>query len=192
MSTTIIIRRVRTEDWARVREIRLDALQDPVAAIAFLETYEQAAAEPDEFWQDRAARAAESLSVGQFIAEAADGRWLGSMTALVERPGGEGALEGDVIDVPQTHIVGVYVRPEARGTGLAHDLIRAAQEWSWSLTEPRIERVRLFVHEDNARARAMYVRAGFEPSGVALPVPGHGTGREIELAVLRGESQPTG
>lgn len=191
-TTTIIIRRVRTEDWAWVKEIRLDALRDPVAAIAFLETYEQAAARPDEFWQDRAARAAEGSSVGQFVAEAADGRWLGTMTALVEQPGGAGALEGDVIDVPQTHIVGVYVRPEARGTGLAHDLIRAAQEWSWSLTEPRIERVRLFVHEDNARARAMYVRAGFKPSGVALPVPGDSTGREVELAVLRGESQPVG
>ncbi|MFF7989748.1 GNAT family N-acetyltransferase [Kitasatospora xanthocidica] len=184
MST--IIRRVRQEDWAQVREIRLDALRDPVAAIAFLETHEQAAARPDEFWQGRATGAAEGSAVAQFVAEEADGRWLGTVSVLVERPGGPGALEGDVIEVEQAHIVAVYVRPEARGTGLAPDLIRAARDWAWSLADPRIERVRLFVHEDNARAEAMYVKAGFEHTGVALPVPGGVPGREIELAVLRG------
>ncbi|MFJ3219692.1 GNAT family N-acetyltransferase [Kitasatospora sp. NPDC086801] len=181
-----IIRRVRNEDWGRIKEIRLDALRDAAASIAFLETYEQAAARPDEFWQARAATAAEDISVRQFIAEATDGRWLGTITAFVEQPGGQGALEGDIIDVAQTHLISFYVRPEARGSGLAHDLIRAAREWSWSLAEPRIERVRLFVHEDNSRAEAMYVRAGFRHSGVALPVPGDDTRREIELAVLRG------
>ncbi|MFE7525030.1 GNAT family N-acetyltransferase [Kitasatospora sp. NPDC057542] len=185
-TSATIIRRVRTEDWPQARDIRLEALLDPVAAVAFLETHEQAAARPDEFWQDRITRAATGPHVAQFIAEAEDGRWLGTMTGLVERPGGDGALEGDVIAVDQVHVVGVYVRPQARGTGLAQDLIRAVQEWAWSLTEPRIERVRLFVHEDNARAEAMYRKAGFEPSGVALPVPGDRAGREIELAVLRG------
>ncbi|WP_030061632.1 MULTISPECIES: GNAT family N-acetyltransferase [Streptomyces] len=187
MSTpTIIIRRVRVEEWARAKEIRLDALLDPAAAVAFLETHDQAAAKPDEFWQDRTATAAAGSVVCQLVGEAEDGRWLGTVSVLVERPGGPGALEGDVVEVEQTHIVGVYVRPEARGTGLAQDLLRAAQEWSWSLTEPRIRRVRLFVHEDNARAEALYVKAGFEHSGVALPVPGDRTRREIELTVRRG------
>ncbi|MFD4654459.1 GNAT family N-acetyltransferase [Kitasatospora sp. NPDC058444] len=185
-TSTTIIRRVRTEDWQPLRDIRLDALRDPVAAVAFLETYEQAAARPDEFWQDRTTRAATDPHVAQFIAQTEDGRWLGSMTGLVERAGGDGALEGDVVEVDQVHVVGVYVRPEARGTGLALDLIRTVQEWAWSLPEPRIERVRLFVHEDNPRAEAMYRKAGFEATGVALPVPGGGGGREIELAVPRG------
>ncbi|MFE6052180.1 GNAT family N-acetyltransferase [Kitasatospora sp. NPDC056446] len=185
-STETTIRRVAAEDWERVKEIRLDALRDPAASIAFLETYEQAAARPDRFWQDRAAGAATGDDVAQFVAEAADGRWLGTVSARVELPGGAPALEGDVIGVAQTHIVGVFVRPEARGTGLARDLLGAAREWSWSLAEPRIRRVRLFVHEDNARAEAMYVKAGFERSGVALPVPGDETRRELELAVLRG------
>ncbi|MFD8705249.1 GNAT family N-acetyltransferase [Kitasatospora sp. NPDC059648] len=182
---SIIIRRVRTGEWEQVKEIRLAALQDPIAHLAFLDTYENAAARPDEFWQERTAGAAEGESVWQAVAEAADGRWLGTTTVLVEQPGGDGALAGDVVTVPQAHVVGVYVRPEARGTGLAHDLIRAAQEWAWSLTEPRLQRVRLYVHEDNARAEAMYVRAGFKHSGVSVPVPGDETRREIELAVER-------
>ncbi|MGW2869778.1 N-acetyltransferase family protein [Kitasatospora sp. NPDC001225] len=186
MSTGIIIRRVRVEDWQRARDLRLDALRDPVAAVAFLEVYEQAVTKPDEFWQDRTTRAATDPHAAQFIAEAEDGRWLGSMTGVVEPAGGNGALEGDVVEVDQVHVVGVFVRAEARGTGLALDLIRTLQEWAWSLTGPRIERVRLFVHEDNPRAEAMYRKAGFEPSGVTLPVPGGLAGREVELAVLRG------
>ncbi|WP_316520637.1 GNAT family N-acetyltransferase [Kitasatospora brasiliensis] len=186
MSTGITIRRVRTEDWQRLRDIRLDALLDPVAPVAFLETHEQAAAQPDEFWQDRTTKAATAPDVAQFVAEAEDGRWLGSMTGLVERPGAGGALGGDVVEVDQVHVVGVYVRPEARGTGLAQELIRTVQDWAWSLTEPRMQRVRLFVHEDNPRAQALYRKAGFEPTGVTVPMPGDDTRREIELEVPRG------
>ena len=68
------------------KELRLAALQDPVAAIAFLETYEQALTQPDEFWQGRSAGAAEGVSVRQFIGEDAAGRWLGTVTVLVSRP----------------------------------------------------------------------------------------------------------
>ncbi|WP_369183813.1 GNAT family N-acetyltransferase [Streptomyces sp. Y1] len=182
----ITIRRVRSEEWRQVKQLRLDALLDPVAAIAFLETHEQAAARPDEFWQERTANAAEGDSVCQLVAVAEDGRWLGSMTVLVELPGGKGALDGDVIEAPQTHLVGVFVRPEARGTGLADDLVRAAAQWSWSLTEPVVRRLRLYVHEDNARAAAMYARAGFKPTGASGPVPGDDTHREIEMEIVRG------
>ncbi|MFD0532163.1 hypothetical protein ACFQ1I_45425 [Kitasatospora arboriphila] len=50
-----VIRAVTVEDWQRVKELRLDALRDPVAGIAFLETYDNAVTKPDGFWQERAA-----------------------------------------------------------------------------------------------------------------------------------------
>lgn len=185
MST--LIREIRAEDWERVKQIRLDALRDPAAAVAFLETHEQAAARPDEFWQDRAANAcAGATGARQFIAQDEDGQWLGTITARVELPEGNGVLEGDVIEAPQIHLVGVYVRPGARGTGLLQELVRAASEWGWSLDEPKIRRVRLFVHQDNARAEAAYVKAGFTATGLRLPVPGDATRQEIEMEVLRG------
>lgn len=120
----------------------------------------------------------------QFVAEAADGHWLGMATVLVERPGVE-TFFGDVPEVPQTHIVGVFVRPEARGTGLAEELFQAALGWSWSLTEPPVERVRLFVHQDNARAEAMYGKVGFKRTGLSVPIAGQPTCRDNELALLR-------
>ncbi|MFD5323597.1 GNAT family N-acetyltransferase [Streptomyces sp. NPDC127092] len=180
------IRTVRADEWEKVRELRLAALQDPVAHIAFLETYEDASAQPDSFWQGRAAGAAETGDgrVRQFVAETPDGRWIGSVSVLVERPSDEVRF-GDAAKVDQTHVVGVFVRPEARGAGVTDALFRAAVDWSWSLPEPAIERVRLYVHEDNARAAAFYRKFGFVASGDTVPMPGDATGVEVEYEIPR-------
>lgn len=178
------IRPVRADEWAKARDIRLAALQDPVAHLAFLETFERSVERPDAFWQDRTSAAAEGVAVRQFIAKAPDGQWAGTVTVLVERPAGEVRF-GEAAKTDQTHVVGVYVRPEARGVGVAEELFRAAVEWSWSLSGPPVQRVRLYVHEDNGRAVAFYRRIGFLPSGDTVPVPGDSTAREIELEVVR-------
>ncbi|GAA1976190.1 GNAT family N-acetyltransferase [Kitasatospora viridis] len=181
---THIIKTVPAEDWAKAKEIRLAALRDPIAHLAFLETLEQGLARPDEFWQDRARASAEGTSLRQFVAEAPDGEWLGTVTARVELPGDTSAFGGEP-KAPQTHVVGVFLRPAARGAGIAEELLAAAVAWSWSLSEPRIERVRLFVHEENARAQALYRKAGFEPTGATVLVPADVPFREVELAVTR-------
>ncbi|MFG2627821.1 GNAT family N-acetyltransferase [Streptomyces sp. NPDC048473] len=180
------IRAVRADEWPLVKELRLAALQDPVAPVAFLESYEQGAAHSDEFWQDRALGGSEAGSgdVRQFVSVAPDGRWDGSVTVLVERPDAEVRF-GEAADVHQAHVVGVFVRPEARGEGLAEELFRAGTDWAWSLGEPRIERVRLYVHEDNPRAAAFYRRIGFVATGESVPVPGDPSARELEYAVGR-------
>ena len=180
-----IIRAVRAEDWPKVKELRLAALADPVAHLAFLQTTEQALAKSDTAWQDQAATAAEGRATRQFIAEAPDGRWLGTVSVLVEPSGVQGAF-GTVQEYARTHVVGVFVRPEARGTGLAEELFQAALDWSWALPEPRIEQVRLYVHQDNTRAEALYTKVGFKRTGESAPVPGDDTRCELELAVPRG------
>ncbi|MFF2409354.1 GNAT family N-acetyltransferase [Streptomyces sp. NPDC058092] len=180
------IRAIRADEWPLVKELRLAALRDPVAPVAFLETYAQAAARSDEFWQDRALGSSEAGSgeVRQFVAVAPDGRWDGSVTVLIERPDAEVRF-GEAADVHQAHVVGVFVRPEARGEGLAEALFRVGTDWAWSLGEPRIERVRLYVHEGNARAAAFYRRIGFVATGQSVPVPGDPSARELEYAVER-------
>lgn len=55
---TFTVRRVEADEWERVRDLRLRSLQDPVAALAFLDTFENASVQPDEFWQQRTANAA--------------------------------------------------------------------------------------------------------------------------------------
>ncbi|MER7827107.1 GNAT family N-acetyltransferase [Streptomyces sp. NPDC096097] len=168
-SDDYVIRAVRGDEWKQVKELRLVALRDPAAAVAFLETEEGALAQGDEFWQQRAAGAAEGRGARQFVAEAGDGRWVGSVTVLIEAQGGTDYF-GEAIEQQQGHLVGVFVRPEQRGSGLVERLFDAALEWAWSLEEPATERVRLFVHEDNPRAESFYRRYGFEASGLLIPL----------------------
>ncbi|WP_153457994.1 GNAT family N-acetyltransferase [Streptomyces smaragdinus] len=177
-----VIRGQRVDEWREVKELRLAGLLDEAAPIAFLETYENALARPDAFWQERAERAAAGVEVKGFVAEDGDGRWVGSVTVLVEVPGG--AVEfASQAKVPQGHLVGVYIRPEARGAGLGEKLFAAAMEWAFALEEPRLERVRLYVHERNGRAETLYRRCGFVRTGHTLPADVGGL--EVEMAVER-------
>ncbi|MFE5200106.1 GNAT family N-acetyltransferase [Streptomyces sp. NPDC056601] len=177
-----VVRPVRPEEWEAVREIRLAALRDPAAPIAFLETYETAVARPEEFWRERAGRFELDGSGHQFIAEGADGRWWGSVTVRVEEAGAP-LVFGDTSEVRQAHVVGVYVRPEHRGSGVTEALFRAAVEWAHSLEG--LERVRLYVHQDNARAQAFYRRFGFGRSGASVAVPGDPAKVEYEMVLER-------
>ncbi|MEU6867445.1 GNAT family N-acetyltransferase [Streptomyces sp. NPDC046876] len=187
--TQHVIRPVRADEWEKVKELRLAALSDPVAPLAFLETVAQAAEKPDGFWQDRARGAAEGNGVRQFVAEAPDGRWDGTVTVFLEEIGATDFLE-QTVERNQGHVVGVFVRPEQRGTGITDALFEAALEWAWSREEPALECVRLFVHEDNERAGAFYRRFGFEPSGLVIPKPGDPTSKELEYVFARPQGQP--
>ncbi|MER5199521.1 GNAT family N-acetyltransferase [Streptomyces sp. NPDC002755] len=179
---TYMVRTVRAEEWASVKALRLLALRDPAAPIAFLETYEAAAARPDAFWQERAAGAAGGAAgVRQFIAEAEDGQWAGTVTVLVEEAGTVD-WAGFPVERRQGHVVGVYVRDEWRGGGMTRALLDAAVDWVWELG---LERVRLIVHEENLRAQGAYRKAGFIPSGRTVPL-GQGTGEaEYEFVLER-------
>jgi len=181
-----VIRAIRTDEWAAVKRLRLEALRDPLAHLAFLETYENAVAKPDAFWQERTSTAAEgAFQRQQFIAERPDGEWDGSVTVMVEEVGTEDFL-GHVVEHRQGHLVGVFVRPEQRGSGLTGALFDAAVDWC---RKTGLHRVRLFVHEDNGRAEAFYRKAGFVPTGVTGSVPGD-SGRQEREMVLRRPAEP--
>ncbi|MGI5376500.1 GNAT family N-acetyltransferase [Streptomyces sp. CA-251387] len=177
-----VIRSIRADEWPAAKELRLTALQDPVAHLAFLETYEEAVARPDSFWQERAAGACEGADKAQtIIAEGPDGRWVGTVTVLLEEPG---TIDwaGFPVERKQGHVVGVFVRPEERGGGLTEVLFDAALEWAWARGA---ERTRLIVHEDNGRASRFYRRVGFVPSGLVVPLDGRPDEKELEFVLER-------
>ena len=164
-SDDYVVRAIRPDEWAEVRQLRLEALRDPVAHLAFLETYEEAAAKADAFWKDRAIGSGEdSVAARQIIAETPDGTWAGTVTVLVEEAGTKD-WAGNPVDRRQGHVVGVFVRPEHRGNGLIKALFDAGVAWAW---ERGAERVRLFVHADSARAQGAYRKVGFVPSGLVV------------------------
>ncbi|OIJ86589.1 GNAT family N-acetyltransferase [Streptomyces sp. MUSC 14] len=165
-----------------MKRLRLDALRDPMAGLAFLETYEEAVARADAFWQDRAEGSGEkSTAARQFVAEAADGAWAGSVTVLMEEAGTKD-WEGSLVECRQGHVVGVYVRPEHRGNGLIKALFDAGVAWAW---ERGAERVRLLVHEENTRAQGAYRKVGFVPSGVTVPFVKDEEQDELEFVLGR-------
>ncbi|MFF3613855.1 GNAT family N-acetyltransferase [Streptomyces sp. NPDC002580] len=181
---TYVIRSVRPDEWRQVKELRLDALRDPVAHLAFLETYEESVARTDEFWQDRTAGAAVGVTERQqIVAMTEDGEWVGSVTVLVELAGVRNPF-GKVSERDQGHLVGVFVRPEHRGSeaGVTQGLFDAALAWSWGVG---LDRVRLFVHEKNGRAEAFYRKAGFVPTGETEPMPGTTGESQLEFVITR-------
>jgi RimJ/RimL family protein N-acetyltransferase len=158
------VRRVRPDEHRRVRELRLAALGDPAASIAFLGTLSAARSQPEEFWRDRTERVASGDGAAQFVA--LDGEdWVGSATVLIR---------GD--DPARADVVAVYVRPAHRGRGHIDRLLDAAASWA---AGHGLGMLHLSVHADNARAQTAYRRAGFAPTGVRFTGP---IGPELEFA----------
>ncbi len=153
LAADVTVRRVRADDWQRIRALRLQALRDPMAPVAFLESVEQAAARPDEEWRARAAEG----SGGQFVAERGEAL-IGSLAVIVRQAGVPDYFER-VPDADLPTVVGVYVAPSARGAGVIDALLAAAIGWARSRGYRELA---LDVHETNLPAIGAYRRAGFE------------------------------
>lgn len=176
------MRRIRADEWAALRRLRLVALADPAADIAFLETRAQAVAREDAFWEDRALTGATSDRVAQFVADAPQGL-VATVTVLRPEPG---ALDyfGRANPDGRAQMVGVFVAPGHRGTGLLDRLFAAAQEWARALGTTEFS---LDTHVRNMRAQQAYRRLGYAPTGRTLDGP---IGLEIEMLARREAPQP--
>lgn len=141
----ITIRRLEGDaDAALYRDIRLESLK--VAPDAFLADYESEAALPlDQF----ASRIAGSVALGAFRGD----ELLGLAGYYVERHP-RMAHKG--------MLWGVYVRPAARGTGLARRLVEAVLDHAAG----HVEALNLVVERGNTPARRLYTALGFVEYGL--------------------------
>jgi GNAT superfamily N-acetyltransferase len=171
--TDAAVRRVRLPEWREVRELRIRAVSDPAASLAFLSTREETLAHDDGFWRTRTADAAMGENAAQFVAIARE-RWVGSATVLLRSPGGTDTL-GRTVIAPQADLVGVFVDEAHRGRGVLEALVADAAAWA---ADAGVDALTLEVHVDNARARAAYRRIGFVETGLVLDTP---AGREIQM-----------
>ncbi|MDB1090213.1 GNAT family N-acetyltransferase [Streptomyces sp. ACA25] len=162
------VRETARDDWHELRELRLAALLDPVAPVAFYEPYADALLLPRADWEDRAAPRPDRTT---FVGGPGEGPWAGMLVVF---------RRTDFVQV-----AGVYVLPAHRGTGLARQLMRAAISWAGDCE------VRLHVHENNRRAARFYTALGFLPTGAAEADPLDPALRAYELA-LRPESRTRG
>jgi GNAT superfamily N-acetyltransferase len=135
------IRRIRADEAQPFKTMRLEALRQ--APWAFSATLDAEAALPDSAWRCMVARRAVGDREATFVAES-DDRWLGLVGTV--------STEGGV------RLGGMWVRPEARQTGVGRRLVETAIGWARAQGSPRIG---LRVARGNGEAFALYRRCGF-------------------------------
>jgi ribosomal protein S18 acetylase RimI-like enzyme len=147
MSAAEIVIRLLTNaeaDATLYRDIRLEALK--ANPEAFGSSYEAEAAEPLSWFSDRLA--------GSSVLGAFRGAEPVGVVGLAIQQGRKKAHKG--------LIVGMYVRPHARGAGIGRGLMEAVIE----LARHRVELVQLTVVRDNEEAKRLYSSLGFQEYGM--------------------------
>ena len=137
------IRLLDVSDAGAFRSIRLEGLQNE--ADAFGSTFEKESTEPVEFWADRLTR---NAIFGGFFGDRLVG--IAGFYALAGKMSHKGVLWG------------MYVTPEARGSGLAAALV----ETLLAHAGKEVEQVQLTVVVTKPRARRFYQRMGFVEYGL--------------------------
>jgi ribosomal protein S18 acetylase RimI-like enzyme len=146
--SVISVRRLDEDEWARYRGVRLAALAE--APWAFGSTLAREQAFTEELWRERLA------ARSTFVACDDDG---------AEPRGLVGVIEADEPDTAE--LVSMWVHPDARGSGAADALVRAALSHA---AERGFGRVHLWVAEGNDRAERLYARHGFKRTGIVQPI----------------------
>lgn len=133
----IEIRRLASDEWQVLRQVRLAALTD--SPRAFWTSVEAESQVTEAEWRRRA----EGASFVAFDLDTPVGMVAG------------------VVDGDGRHLlVGLWVEPAHRGLGVARPLISAVLDWARA---DAASSVSLGVAEDNVAAEQMYLRMGFVP-----------------------------
>jgi ribosomal protein S18 acetylase RimI-like enzyme len=143
------IRVLTPDDWPKWRDLRLLALAESPEAFGSRLADWQGDGDREERWRRRLTRV--PFNVMAFEDDLPVGMASGS-------PDG-----GDV------ELISMYVRPTARGMGVADLLIDAVAAWADAQGAAHLV---LAVREANRRARALYRRNGFDDAGPAPAAPG--------------------
>jgi ribosomal protein S18 acetylase RimI-like enzyme len=144
--------RATVEDWERIRAVRLRALAD--APDAFWTLLEDEQRRPAVEWQAHLASEDEISLLGLHDGQDAGLVWGARHHSHI------GDDQPDGLD--DAGLYGMWVAPEARGSGLAEALVRAVVEWA---RETGYSSLRLDVNDTNVAAQRLYAKCGFEPTG---------------------------
>jgi GNAT superfamily N-acetyltransferase len=158
----VMVREVAAADWEALRDIRLEALRD--APEAFGSTFAREVAFAEEDWQARISRGGNFLG---YLPEASATEPAGLIGGYQEEPG-------------LVELVGMYVRPRARGRGVGEALIATVVGWAGARNAASVH---LWVTETNKPARLLYERCGFTPTGERQPLPHTPALDEIGMAL---------
>lgn len=146
----MVIRLTQAKDWMLLKQVRLAALLDMPTAFAV--SYQTAASYSDEQWQARASSAGTEF-------------WL---AIIDDKPVG---MIGAALSASNRYnLIGMWVEPPARGSGLAAQLVEAVKSRAF---EKGHDRVFLDVSPSNARASNFYLKQGFSFMDEWEPLESH-------------------
>jgi GNAT superfamily N-acetyltransferase len=145
----VAARRIRPDEGALLKQVRLAALADSPAA--FSTRVEDEVGFDDAVWDERAARGArdEGDGTGTFVLDAGAGADRPVGIAVGHRPGP---------DPSRVELVSMWVDPSVRGTGAGRQLVDAVAGWA---AERGAIALDLWVMRGNGGAKAFYERLGF-------------------------------
>ncbi len=147
--TEITVRRLAEEDWSEYRETRLRALKE--SPEFFVASAEEEVEYPEERWRDRVRRS-------QRLLAEREGSTLGVVSV-----GSENTADDTVCE-----LFGLWVAPDARGSGVARRLMEAAAR---TARESEMRHLVYWVGTDNGRAVAFASSFGFRPTDNRRPMP---------------------
>jgi RimJ/RimL family protein N-acetyltransferase len=142
------------DDWRAYREIRLASLTDSPASFGSTVELELGLSEGE--WRGR-------LETARTFFGSRDGKLLAIATGLP-------------LPDRDAELVGVWAHPDARGTGLAAEVVGAVM--TWAKDRPRVW---AWVTSNNPAAERLYAKFGFRRSGLEQPHPHQPDRCEIRL-----------
>jgi ribosomal protein S18 acetylase RimI-like enzyme len=152
-TTEVQVRLAQPDEWAVVRDVRLAALAD--APDAFASTLGRETGQTEAEWRSR-------IAARPWFLAWHEGQPAGLVAMFPEQ----------TVGPPDWHLVSMWVRPEARGAGVADRLVAAVLAHAKAAGAAQVT---LWVVIGNDRARAFYQRMGFMPTGRRQVYPRAGT-----------------
>lgn len=156
-------RLVSGEEWEQARDLRLRALAD--VPEAFLSSYDDEERLSEAEWRARVAPSDDRA----WLVEAADGSDFAGMVVV--------AFLG--ADRETASLLGMWVEPKRRRTGVGKRLVEAGIEWARAAGAARVE---LEVNEGLGAAVALYRSCGFVPTGRRRRLPTAAGATALQMA----------
>lgn len=160
----VTVRALSEDEWPTYKKLRLESLQSDPDAFVARATEEEGY--DDERWRSRIRRSRRLVATR----ESAD---IG-VASIGEARSEESAEEG------VAELFGMWVRPEARGTGVAWALVSAAADHARQMGHQHLQ---LWVWSDNGRAIGFYSSFGFRPTDERRPMTNHPEVEEVAMAL---------
>jgi GNAT superfamily N-acetyltransferase len=146
----VTIRRIRTDEGAVLKSVRLRALAD--APYAYSQTLDDVAGRTDDEWAELALRRATSRSDATFFAEV-QGAVVGMAGVFI--------VEG------HAELVAMWIAPDMRRHGVGQQVVNAAVAWA---SQVGAHEICTEFAEGNDQAQRFYAACGFEPTAETRPL----------------------